>query len=147
MSYIKSYDNVCEFGPRSPKQNFCIAGGRLLRSWKRFLTPTNSGNKYKLLYLLFIQIFNYNKATTMKSTDNWWLTAFESTSLWIATVLIPKRLHVSITRHAISPRFATKIFLNCCQCTNVTTNYIPKAQKHSLNTDKNINNFHRSCTN
>jgi len=52
-------------------------------------------------------VFNFKQQNRL-------LTAFESTSLCIATVLIPNRLQVSITRHAISPRLATRIFLNCC---------------------------------
>src|SRR5688572_16130010 len=35
-----------------------------------------------------------------------------STSLWTATVLMPISLHVQMMRHAISPRFAIRIFLN-----------------------------------
>jgi len=35
-----------------------------------------------------------------------------STSEWIATVLIPNSLQALITRTAISPRLAIKIFLN-----------------------------------
>src|SRR6185369_17270387 len=35
-----------------------------------------------------------------------------STSLWTATVLMPISLHVQMMRQAISPRLATRIFLN-----------------------------------
>lgn len=37
---------------------------------------------------------------------------FASASLKTATVLIPRRLHVAITRHAISPRFAIRTFFS-----------------------------------
>lgn len=37
--------------------------------------------------------------------------ALASASLYTATVLIPRRLHVRITRHAISPRLATSTLL------------------------------------
>ena len=77
-------------------------------------------NRVFLLLIGTIRIKSYNIILTfchhslkkLKLQLKKRLTAKESTSLWMATVLIPSRLHVLITRHAISPRLAINILSN-----------------------------------
>ena len=96
--------------------------------YKSTSTSSRAYSCYKLLSWLFCK-----------------LTACESTSLWMATVLIPRRLHELITRQAISPRLAINILLNCwnkikCYSIFICSQYFAKLRV------KRWGRRRRSCT-